>query len=159
MKRDLLNPFLALALISAATLAAMPAMAQSLSGPPAAPQYKYSTPMPPGVVAPDTLETRFGTLNFFDGFPDKASVDKLNDNLDFQRAVQGYLLALPVVNQIANRDAILAFGPANTTVPIWENLTRAPSGSPSTTTRRTLGCGSICTAAHWSSRCHRKCSD
>ena len=84
--------------------------------------YKYATPMPPGVVAPDTLETRFGTLNFFGGFPDKASVDKLYDNLDFQRAVQGYLLALPVVNQVANRDAILAFGPANTTVPIWENL-------------------------------------
>src|SRR5208337_2683999 len=36
--------------------------------------------------------------------------------------VQGYLLALPVVNQVANRDAILAFGPANTSVPIWENL-------------------------------------
>src|SRR5271157_5368900 len=122
MKRDLLNPFLALALISAATLAAMPAMAQSLSGPPAAPQYKYSTPMPPGITIPDTLETRFGTLNFFGGFPDKASVDKLYDNLDFQRAVQAYLLALPVVSQAANRDAILKLGPANFTVPIWETM-------------------------------------
>ena len=63
--------------------------------------------MPPGVASPDQVETRLGTLNFFDGFPDKASAAKLLDNLDFQRAVQAYLLALPAVNQAANRDAIL----------------------------------------------------
>ncbi len=53
-----------------------------------------TTPMPPGIACPDKVETRLGTLNFFDGFPDKASVEKLYDNLDFQRAVQAYLLAL-----------------------------------------------------------------
>lgn len=78
--------------------------------------------MPPGVPVADKVETQLGTLNFFGGFPDQASVDKLYDNLDFQRAVQAYLLALPVVNQVGNRDGILQVGPANTTVPIWENL-------------------------------------
>jgi hypothetical protein len=101
---------------------ALPAMAQMLSGPPANPQYKYSTPMPPGVESPDKVETRVGTLNFFDGFPDKTTADKLFDNLDFQRAVQAYLLALPAVNQAGNRDAILTMGPVNKTVPIWEQL-------------------------------------
>jgi hypothetical protein len=48
--------------------------------------------MPPGVASPDKVETRPGTLNFFDGFPDKASVDKLYDNLDFQRAVQASIV-------------------------------------------------------------------
>jgi hypothetical protein len=85
-------------------------------------EYKFSTPIPPGIAVPDTLETRFGTLNFFGGFPDKASVDKLYDNLDFQRAVQAYLLALPVVSQASNRDAILKLGPANFTVSIWETM-------------------------------------
>ncbi|MDU6669459.1 MAG: hypothetical protein E6501_12680, partial [Bradyrhizobium sp.] len=66
-----------------------------------------------------------GRLNFFGGFPDQASVDRLYDNLDFQRAVQAYLLALPVVNQVGNRDGILAVGPANTTVPIWETMVDA----------------------------------
>ena len=70
----------------------MPAMAQPLSGPPADPQYKYSTPMPLGVATPNKLETRIGTLNFFDGFPGQASTEKIYDNLDFQRAVQAYLL-------------------------------------------------------------------
>ncbi len=97
-------------------------LAQPLSGPPADPQFKYSTPLPPGVAAPGKVETRFGTLNFFDGVPDPASTERIYDNLDFQRAVQAYLLALPVVNQAANRDGILAMGPANTTVPIWEDL-------------------------------------
>ena len=95
---------------------------QVLKGAPAAAQYKYSTPMPPGVASPDKLKTRFGTLNFVDGSPDTASTQKIYDNLDFQRAVQAYLLALPPVNQLANRTGILAMGPANTTVPIWEQM-------------------------------------
>ena len=37
-------------------------------------------------------------------------------------AVQDYLLALPVVNQARNRNNILTMGPANKTLPIWENL-------------------------------------
>ncbi len=53
---------------------------------------KMSTTVPPGIESPDRVETRIGTLNFFDGFPDAASVEKLYDNLDFQRAVQAYLL-------------------------------------------------------------------
>lgn len=45
----------------------------------------------------------------FGGFPDKTSVE-LYDNLDFQHAVQAYLLALPVVNQVGNGDGILGLG-------------------------------------------------
>lgn len=96
--------------------------AQLLSGPPADPNYEYSTPMPPGIAIPPTLETRLGTLRFEGGVPDAASTDKLLDNLDFQRAVQAYLLGLPPVNQLANRQAMLSVGPANLTVPIWEQM-------------------------------------
>ena len=84
--------------------------------------YKYTTETPPGIASPDKVETRFGALNFFDGFPDKPSVEKLYDNLDFQRAVQAYLLAIPAVSQAANRNAICELGPADTTVPIFEQL-------------------------------------
>ena len=38
--------------------------------------------------------------------------------------MQAYLLALPAVNQAANRNAIREVGPANTTVPIFEQLIR-----------------------------------
>jgi hypothetical protein len=79
-----------------------------------------TTPIPPGIECPNTVNTRFGTLNFFDGFPDNASVKKIYDNLDFQRAVQAYLLALPALNQAAMRKGTLELGPANTTVSILE---------------------------------------
>ena len=78
--------------------------------------------MPSGIASPDTVESRFGALKFFDGVPDQASTELIFDNLDYQRAVQAYLLALPVVNQMANRTGILAMGAANKTVPIWEQL-------------------------------------
>jgi len=93
----------------------------------AAPKMKMTTNILPGIAIPDTVETRLGTLRFFDGFPDKATVDKLYDNLDFQRAVQAYLLGLAPVSQVANRKGILEVGPANTTVPIFEQMMNARS--------------------------------
>jgi hypothetical protein len=87
----------------------------------AAETYKMTTTMPPGIASPDKVETRFGKLKFFSGFPDRDSVEKIYDNLDYQRAVQAYLLAIPAVSQAANRNEILKLGPANTTVPIFEN--------------------------------------
>jgi hypothetical protein len=83
---------------------------------------KNTTPIPPGIASPDEVETRLGTLSFFDGFPDDASVQKLYDNLDFQRAVQAYLLALPAVSQVGMRKALTEWGPANSTLLIWENM-------------------------------------
>jgi hypothetical protein len=91
------------------------------------PQMKMTTTIPPGIKSPDSVETRLGTLKFFDGFPDDATVDKLYDNLDFQRAVQAYLLGLAPVSQLANRKGILGVGPANTTVPIFETMMNARS--------------------------------
>jgi hypothetical protein len=93
-----------------------------LSDPLANPKYKYSTPIPPGIAVPDSVDTRLGMLHFFDGFPDKATAEKLWDALDFQRAVQTYLLAIPAVSQAADRDACRTLGPINRTVPIWADL-------------------------------------
>ena len=104
-----ITPCAALAALFA--LGVSPGVAQQLTGAPASPGLKFSTPMPPGVASPDTVEPRFGTLHFFDGVPDKASTEKIYDNLDYQRAVQAYLLALPVVNQAANRAGTLDIGP------------------------------------------------
>ncbi len=118
MNRDVLSAFVVCVVVGAAA----PAFAQPLTGPAADPRFKFSTAMPPGVASPDQVETRLGTLNFFDGFPDKASAAKLLDNLDFQRAVQSYLMALPAVNQAGDREAILTQGPANGTAPIWEQV-------------------------------------
>ena len=98
------------------------ALAALLAAPSYAQQHKFETAIPPGVASPDQVNTRLGTLRFRDGFPDKATADTLLQNLDFQRAVQAYLMALPPVSQAANRDAIRTLGPVNRTVPIFEQL-------------------------------------
>jgi hypothetical protein len=50
---------------------------------------------------PQTIETRIGTLkfthDFANGYPTDATVQKLYDERDFQRACQAYLWALPAV--------------------------------------------------------------
>ncbi len=85
-------------------------------------QYKMTTEIPAGILTPDTVETRLGTLKFFDGFPDEATVQKVYDNLDFQRAVQAYLTALPAAWLHAVRTGCLTCGPANQTLLIAETL-------------------------------------
>jgi hypothetical protein len=85
-------------------------------------QYKYETPMPPGVASPDKVDTSIGTLNLSYGYPDAATVQKIYDNLDASRALQAYLLALPIVNQASMRDTMRKSGPDNQTDVIWENL-------------------------------------
>ncbi|MEI6451729.1 MAG: hypothetical protein WCP98_17530, partial [Actinomycetes bacterium] len=64
----------------------------------------------------DSVETRLGTLKFFDGLPDEATVQTVYDNLDFQRAVQAYLTALPAAACYAQRVGYRTFGPDNRTV-------------------------------------------
>jgi hypothetical protein len=42
----------------------------------AAETYKMTTDIPPSITSPDKVETRLGTLKFFDGFPKKPTVEK-----------------------------------------------------------------------------------
>jgi hypothetical protein len=84
--------------------------------------YQVTTPVAPGVATPDKLETSIGTLHLNDGYPLPETVEKIYDNLDRSRALQAYLLALPIVNQAGMRDTLRRFGPDNQTDVIWENL-------------------------------------
>ncbi|HET9236634.1 MAG TPA: DUF1254 domain-containing protein [Oligoflexus sp.] len=85
-------------------------------------RYEMTTSIPEGIEMPAHVETRLGSLNFFDGFPNEESTTKLYDNLDFQRAVQAYLMALPPVSMVALREGLTQWGPANTTIPTFESL-------------------------------------
>ena len=44
------------------------------------PTPKYNTYIPPEIQTPDKVETPIGTLDFFDGLPDEATVQKLYDH-------------------------------------------------------------------------------
>jgi hypothetical protein len=44
-----------------------------------------------------TVQTRIGALEFINGYPSDQTIDKLYNEMDFQRAVQAYLWGLPMV--------------------------------------------------------------
>jgi hypothetical protein len=58
----------------------------------------YNHKIPSKIMTPDTVETQLGTLNFFDGMPDKATVGKLYDNLDLLRGVETFLNGIPATS-------------------------------------------------------------
>ena len=89
------------------------------------PQPKFSTPIAPGVAVPDKIESSIGPLNLSYGYPTDDTVEKIYDNLDRSRALQAYLMAIPIVNQAGMRDSLRKFGPDNQTDVIWENLVDA----------------------------------
>jgi hypothetical protein len=66
-----------------------------MTAPENAPKMKMTTAIPPSITTPDAVETRLGTLKFFDGFPDDQTVEKVMDNLDFSRGVQAFLSGMP----------------------------------------------------------------
>jgi len=94
-----------------------------------APKLKMTTPIPAEITTPDAVETRLGTLKFFDGFPDPATVEKVYDNLDFQRGVQAFLTGVPGASQVAIRNGIRKFGPDNQTVVLFETMMDSKSST------------------------------
>lgn len=63
----------------------------------------YNTPIPPEIMTPDRVETRIGTLEFFDGFPTTETVQRVFDNLDFLRGVEVFLNGIPAASLEAMR--------------------------------------------------------
>jgi len=71
------------------------------------------------VLQAETLDTRIGKLefthDFADGYPTDATVKKLFNEMDFQRAVQAYIWAIPFASmaqwQYANIVAALDANP------------------------------------------------
>jgi hypothetical protein len=83
------------ALAVLALAASMPAWGQGQPAP------TYSAKMPPSITTPDTVQTRIGTLKFFDGLPDPETVQKVYDNLDFVRGVETFLIGIPATSVYA----------------------------------------------------------
>lgn len=87
------------------------------------PKMKMTTDIPAAITTPDSVETRIGTLKFFDGFPDDATTQKVYDNLDFMNGVNAFLNAIPGASTEAMRVGFASMGADNNqTVLIVESL-------------------------------------
>lgn len=94
------------------TLSASVATAKKPSGEPSrpSPRMKMTTKIPESIVVPDTIETRIGTLEFFDGFPTEETTKKAYDYLDFQRAVDVFLDEMRAASMVAIRNGFQELG-------------------------------------------------
>ena len=63
----------------------------------------YNHKIPEKIMTPDKVETRIGTLEFFDGMPTKDTVAKVYDQLDFMRGAEAFLNGIPATSVEAVR--------------------------------------------------------
>ncbi len=102
--------------------APMPGWAQGQPTP------KYSAKVPPYITTPDTVQTRIGTLKFFDGLPDPETVQKVYDNLDFPRGVEAFLSGIPAASLYAACEGLSQAGvKRNSGIGIFQDLMDARS--------------------------------
>ena len=72
--------------------------------------YQMTTDIPASITTPDRVETRIGTLEFFDGFPTPKTIDLVYDNLDFMRGVESFLTTMPAASILAIREGFRGAG-------------------------------------------------
>jgi len=108
-----------LAGMTASALVALPALSLQAAE---APKFKMTTPIPAGIETPNKLESHLGTLTSFDGVPDKATTQKVYDDLDLRRATEAFLATLPIASMSAMETGLRKFGPPNTTAILFEDL-------------------------------------
>ncbi|MGB5242792.1 MAG: DUF1254 domain-containing protein, partial [Lutimonas sp.] len=87
------------------------------------PVMKMTTPLPESILTPDKIESPIGTLEFFDGIPNRKTIDAVYDYVDRARAVQAFINMTPAVSlynlRKGNRD--MGMGKSNQIL-IWEQL-------------------------------------
>ena len=59
---------------------------------------RYNTDIPTKILTPDHVESRIGDLEFYDGMPTQATLDKVYENLDFMRGVDVFLNFIPATS-------------------------------------------------------------
>ena len=83
--------------------------------------------VPPSITTPDKVETRIGTLEFKDGAPSKATLDKVYDNIDFTHAQRAFADTFQGVSIHAIRKGMQSVGVKDNEVIIFSELMDAKS--------------------------------
>jgi hypothetical protein len=98
--------------------------------------YKMTTAIPLEITVPASVETRLGTLTYFDGLPDEATVRKVYDNLDFQRAVEIFLDCQAAPSLLENLEGARGIGIGQNSAGVFEQQvdSRALALTPNTQT-------------------------
>jgi hypothetical protein len=110
-------------LAAGALLGWLTATAQPLG----AARQKPAAGIPAEITTPDKVETRLGTLDFKDGAPSKATLDKVYDNVDFTHAYNTFVNTMQGVSLVAARRGFLDAGVKDNEILIFSELMDAKS--------------------------------
>lgn len=89
---------------------------------------KFTADVPLNITTPDVVETNgLGTLRFFDGMPDEATVAKVYDHLDLSRGIETFLTGIPAASQYAFIQGMKQAGMGTYSMGIHEDLMDARS--------------------------------
>jgi hypothetical protein len=83
--------------------------------------------IPPILMTPDKVDTRFGSLQFKDGAPTIDTAEKVYDALDFTRGLDAFLNSYGGASAYAIRKGLLSIGAEDNTVTIYPELMDAKS--------------------------------
>jgi hypothetical protein len=78
--------------------------------------------IPPAITTPDKVETRIGPLEFKDGAPSKATVDKMYDQIDFTHAYNVFMNSLDGVSIATLRKGMQSAGVKDNEVIVFSDL-------------------------------------
>jgi hypothetical protein len=82
---------------------------------------------PLAASAPDKVDTRIGTLDFKDGAPSKATLEKALDQIDFTHAYNAFVNTMQGVSLVAARRGALDAGVKDNEIIIFSELMDAKS--------------------------------
>ncbi len=63
----------------------------------------FNHQIPEHIMTPDTVETRIGELNFYDGIPTDETITKVYENLDFYRGIEVFSNFFPATAREGGR--------------------------------------------------------
>src|SRR5262245_30459604 len=86
-----------------------------------------TTAIPQALTTPDRVETRIGTLDFKDGAPSQATLDKVYDHLDFTHAFRAFVDTFQGVSIQALHKGLQEAGVKDNEVMVWSELMDAKS--------------------------------
>jgi hypothetical protein len=109
--------FRSLAAIIACTILVPPSMVAA----------QAASAIPPSLVTPDKVQSRIGTLEFKDGAPSKATLEKVYDNLDFTYAFRAFVDTMQGVSIQALRRGLQSVGVKDNEVIVFSKLMDARS--------------------------------
>jgi hypothetical protein len=83
--------------------------------------------IPPSIATPDKVDTVIGTLDFKDGAPSKATLEKAFDQIDFTHAYNAFVNTMQGVSIVAARRGFLEVGVKDNEILIFSELMDAKS--------------------------------